>query len=477
MREGKLTLAVVMEILQELFGYGSMISSTFIREVRAEDADTCPTLSIDPQGVLRYNPGFFAEHVNTERKLKEVVLHELLHPVLGDMHRRTSYIANFASDMVINALVGKVLGHCDIMEEMYPDKVPDEEGTIAGLLRPETTILAESLKYESLYKQLWRSWGTTVGYYNPGLRGMQFRERDVDSIEEVREVVEVLMSRYQGPPVLLIGGHGHRVNDAGGRRDPMESSIPVAVDGNFDDISGELKEILADEICDLLSRSAGYGDSLVEMAVETIRANVTLVRKLLEDFSATSEFHSFRRYMKTRKRRRGVFPRQLSRRDAVLLGAGVTPVFYQTARTHLSPEKDGMNVYVDVSGSMWGYLPKILGFLQAVRGFTDGIFQFSNQVVPVTLREMFRCKGKAKISSTGGTDYNCIIEHAVGAQCRKIVVMTDGFADCDVKHKALCLANIEKACVVYSEHHAEDEFWRRNYHRSYDLHELFRGCS
>jgi hypothetical protein len=363
------------------------------------------------------------------------------------------------------------------MKEFYSDTVPDpEKQSISGLLRPETNIRADGRKFARVYGHLWRSWGSTTSYYDSSTQGMRFKGKDVDSIEEVREAMEFLAARYTGPTVMLIGGHGHTRNDTGGRNDPMPSSLPKSGDGSTDEIGGELREILADEISDLLSKSAGYGDNLVEMAIKAIKANATMVRRLLEDFAATSEFNSFTRYMKHVRRRRSIFPRQLSRRDATMMGAGVIPIFYQTPRAHFSPQKDGMNVYIDVSGSMWSALPKVLGLLKASQKYLDGIYQFSNKVVPTTMRELFRCRGKAKISGTGGTDYNCIIDHAISIGARKIVILTDGYADCDVKRKNQCLANIDKACVIYAENHTKDEFWRKHYHRHYDLNELFKGC-
>ena len=472
----KLEASQVIEVLRDLFGYNSNLALGFIREVReVHDPKVCDTLSIDPHGVLRYNPVFFTEHVNTERKLQEVLFHELLHPVLGDMNRRHSYIANVASDIVINVIIGRTLGHNDLMEEMYPDAVLSKMGDIAGLLRPGATVMSEGQKFLNLYHTMW-GWhrrGATTSVYDPRSDGLRFQECEFGSIEEIREVLEILLSNYMGPVVRLIGSHGHTINDMGGQSIPIDPTVGH-IGGTFDEISGDIKDMLADEISETISNSAGYGDTLMEMAVKTIKANVTLVRELLEDFTANSEFNSFVRYFKSRKNRRLVFPKKLSRRDAVMLGAGVTPVFWDSPKTYLNPQKDGISVFVDVSGSQWGELPMIFGFLKAVKGFTEGIYQFSNKISKTDLKDLWTKTG-AKIDTTTGTDYDCIAEYCCDHDLRKVVIITDGYAGMSEENQRKCLVQVTHACVVYSEHHAESEFWKENYSRSYDIHQLFKG--
>jgi hypothetical protein len=474
----ELTLPVVTQVLKDLFGYGSFIGMSFIRRVLAvEDKTKCPTLSIDPHGTLRYNPEFFTEHVNTERKLQEVLFHEMLHPVLGDMHRRNSFIANLASDMVINTIVAKTLGHADLFKEIYKPSIPDDEDGIGGLLRPESAIKGDGKKFAKIYHELWSWWGqgvTTI--YDPHIGGMRMKTEGFHSIEEIREAMEVLLSHYQGPTVLLIGSHGHTVNDTGGRNDPMVPTIPIDAHGNFEDVAGEVKERLADAVVEVLSKQAGYGDDLMDMAIKTIKANVTLVRQLLEDFTAAAEFNSFKSYMKTVKSRRLIFPKRLSRRDAVMVGAGVVPVFWQSPRTFVDPKEEGMNVFLDVSGSEWNSLPMTLGFLRATKGFTEGVYQFSNKIAPTSLSELFKCKGKAKIDTTGGTDYDCIVEYCCEHNLRKVVIITDGWAGLSDENKKRCLSQVSHAVVIYTDNHNQDEFWKKHYHKSYSIHDLFKAC-
>lgn len=473
-----LTLSTVNGVLADIFGYGSVIATGFIRKVEADPSKRTPTLSIDGNGVLRYNPGFFAEHINTENKLKEAIFHELLHPVLGDMHRRFSYIANLSSDMIINVLVAKTLGHCDLMQELYPDQLPDKEDSVGGLLRPGTNVLGDGAKFEGIYNKLWDWWdsSTPSSVYDPSLGGMRMQKHEFESIEEMREIMDILLSHHRGKVVILIGSHGHGVNDMGGQGDPMDSCLPIDGVGGTSEVDGDIKDILADAVGDVLSKQAGHGDSLVDMAVKTIKANVTLVKELLRDFTSSAEFNSFTRYMKTTRMRRQVFPRKITRVDAVMLGAGITPVFWKTDRTELNAKKDGINVFLDVSGSQYAELPMILGFLRSVKNFTDGIYQFSNKVAKTSLKELFTTEGAAKIDTTGGTDYDCIVEYCCEHDLKKVVVITDGYAGLSEENQRKALVQIEKACVIYSEHHTTNEFWRQNYHKDYDIKELFRAC-
>jgi len=480
-----LTLSTVNAVLADMFGYGSAVATGFIRRVEECNEKHNPTLSIDRNGTLRYNQEFFTKYVNTENKLKEAIFHELLHPVLGDMHRRFSYIANLASDMIINVLVTKTLGHGDLFQELYPDTLPGpsklqpgEIDEVGGLLRPNVNVTGEAAKFQGIHNKLW-DWyqdDSPSSVYDPELEGMRMQKHEFESIEEMRTIMDIMLAHKQARPVLLIGGHGHTLNDMGGQGEAMDSSLPVSGAGGSEGIDDDMKSILSDSMVEVMSKQAGYGDDLMDMAIRAIKANVSLVKELLKDFTAAAEFNSFKRYMKTTHSRRQVFPRKIARTDAVLLGAGIVPVFWKTERNVFNPKKDGISVFLDVSGSEWDTLPMTLGFLKAVDNFTDGVYQFSNKVVKTTLKELFGCDGVAKIDTTGGTDYNCIAEYCVQHELRKIVVITDGYAGMSPENQKKVLSQVTHACVIYTDNHTRDEFWRKNYHRDYSIHDLFKAC-
>jgi hypothetical protein len=94
------------------------------------------------------------------------------------------------------------------------------------------------------------------------------------------------------------------------------------------------------------------------------------------------------------------------------------------ARVPETPSK--AHVYLDVSGSMAHVLPHLLGLiLPYVRSGQADIFQFSTIVEPMPLDEL----KIARLRTTGGTDINCVLRHAVEATPRihRALILTDGY--------------------------------------------------
>jgi GNAT superfamily N-acetyltransferase len=112
------------------------------------------------------------------------------------------------------------------------------------------------------------------------------------------------------------------------------------------------------------------------------------------------------------------------RRDAAFLASGMYPVFYQANKTQFEPEQLA-HVYVDVSGSMVEEMPYMFGVLSRSREMiSDPIHEFSERIEDVTFSEFEHgvCR------TTGGTDFSCILQHALDKNFKQIIVFTDGFA-------------------------------------------------
>jgi hypothetical protein len=459
----------VLALLQKRFGMDSFISTSFIQRVRETDEKTAQitTCAVDGNGTLWWNRAFFEKNINTPNKLEELLFHEMLHHVFGDLCRSPDYLHNFAADIVINSVVGRVLGHCDLMKSFYPGKVLP----IEGLLRPESFIRADAKKLKPIYNTVWGFWDHRNKTFYNGNK-VQDMEGGFSSIPELLDVLRILLSRYGGKRAGLLGGHGHQGDQTIGSGGPGEERTDAGGDGT-EELDSEARAQLGGELGDLIanSQAAGHGDTLIDMVVKTIRANATLLTRLLNEFAIDSELSAVKKYMNVRVTKRAVFPRgSMGRRDAVMLGAGVLPLHYSVDRIRQKQQKRGIAIYVDVSGSVFHDLPRICGLIHAMRKEVDAIYEFSNQVYKTTTQRL----GSGKIETTGGTDYDCIVEHAVQNTHRKIIVITDGFAGLSKKNEALALANIEKALVVYTKNHAKSEFWKKHYHRTLPLDKLFR---
>jgi uncharacterized protein with von Willebrand factor type A (vWA) domain len=94
------------------------------------------------------------------------------------------------------------------------------------------------------------------------------------------------------------------------------------------------------------------------------------------------------------------------------------------ARTPDKPSK--AHVYLDVSGSMVQLIPHLLGLILPYVGTGQAdVFQFSTYVEHMPFDEL----RKARLRTSGGTDINCVLVHALNARphIARALILTDGY--------------------------------------------------
>ncbi|RMG13504.1 MAG: VWA domain-containing protein [Planctomycetota bacterium] len=112
-----------------------------------------------------------------------------------------------------------------------------------------------------------------------------------------------------------------------------------------------------------------------------------------------------------------------SRRDLYLLAGGSWPGVFRAP----APEPDARLrrafVYLDVSGSTRAAHASIYALIHGLRDLVhDPIHVFSTTVVELPLRDL----AEGRVPTTGGTSFTCVLQHAVKARARRILIITDG---------------------------------------------------
>ena len=113
----KLDLDTVLTTYREALGSGNLLLLDMIKRVEpTEDG----TLATSADGTLYYCPEWCEQWVTSPTRLRDVLLHEAGHPVMGDFNREFGWLSNFAADAVINAfLFNTSLSPCDLMRAFY----------------------------------------------------------------------------------------------------------------------------------------------------------------------------------------------------------------------------------------------------------------------------------------------------------------------------------------------------------------------
>jgi len=438
-KESEIYLEQILDLLRAQYGYECWIANGFIKEIYAVTPDDdlaseIETLAISAEGTLYYNVKFWEKHVDTPNKVIEVITHELLHKVFGDFSREYNgnrELHNIASDAVINATIYWMLGHADLMTAFYKAGAPE------GILRPNSDAIQRS-KFKNVYDVLYGN----------------YRSQD-PSVADVFAALKTIMPK-KTKKITFIGSHSEKEGE--GKDGPA-----VDVEISADDLSKIAMDMA--KKC----RQAGLNNSLLDSVISILETRTNMRNNLLEQFSINKNINKITNYIKDHRIVSSVFPDNPSRRDIGLLSAGIVPVLWRNRVRDNKKKSQGVAVYVDVSGSMHTVLPKVLSVIASLRKNISKVFQFSNKVSEASLEDT----SKGKIKSTGGTDFDCVIEHAVKNDYSKIVVITDGYAGVNSANEAKCKASIEKACIILiAKSDNRDNFMSKHYGQTYYLDDL-----
>lgn len=379
-----ITLAVVRQTLREALGLDSFTAS-FITAV--EENPDRGTACIDAAGRLEYNPAFVKKNVTCKEDLFSLVFHELLHPMFNHFIYHNGPIENLAADAIINAVISTLYPDLSRNGQLFR-KLYKQRG-IEALLRPLSRLYNSRLErvYGALYEQRANEDKLTTG--------------------ELITTLKILLEPKEAAPVALVGSHVN-TTEGGWPQETLER------------LAGDIKHSASQQ----RSNSAGYSTNLLDMFMESLRTHLAIKRVLLQRFTTHRKVDRFKELFRERKTCTSPVPIYPSKRDLVLIAAGFHPGFFHNQLSTPAKCYKGLAVYLDVSGSVNQYLPKILGILQHLRREITSVFLFSNRVYEIPFGALL----KGNIKTTGGTDFDCIADSILSRNLDKAVIVTDGQA-------------------------------------------------
>ena len=252
-------------------------------------------------------------------------------------------------------------------------------------------------------------------------------------------LLQVLTPPEETVDIALLGSHGEAgVSSADSW--PQETLEGVAID----------LQRVAKRPC---GPNAGNGESLFAMLIETLKTQQGFKRALLERYLTKRKLDRFKQTKRENAEMLSPIPLQPSKRDCVLLAAGMPPLQYHNRRPKARQEERGLAVYLDVSGSVNEHLPKILGLLEKLRDNLETVYLFSTVVTETPFRKLLN----GHIQTTYGTDFNCIAEHLVQKNLDLAVIITDGYSKLSANsRKHLTELGCELLTVLFGDMSRED---------------------
>jgi len=416
------------------------------------------TAAISRHGTFYYCPPFFKQWITTPARLKDICMHEAMHPVIGDMTREYDDMANIGGDAIINAMLFNMgMCECEFQQAFYSsNRAP------LCLLRPYSH---PDPKYVPFYASLYPRTVQNRDKYQAAnplefTNGLRIAAKADEELEMGNIIDWLLGSHYRGeePGDQLIDWDGDPI-------DMDEMSMPGEVQG---DLADNMKQKIEHVDC----MTGGQGSILGDLSLSILKSKRSLQTEVVKGFATNNAMNKLKQYFKSPKVRRSVVPIKVTRSQAMQIAAGRPPLFYQ--RISMKEEaivKAGIDFYLDVSGSVWDSLPQIISLFRKLKNDVRSVLLFSNRVVEIPIDKLL--SGNIRDSTTGGTDFDCVIEDAVKRKSKKILILTDGGADANPHSRRLAKRHIAKAGIVFfGSWRAEKNWISRHYKCSYELEEL-----
>jgi hypothetical protein len=125
------------------------------------------------------------------------------------------------------------------------------------------------------------------------------------------------------------------------------------------------------------------------------------------------------------------------RRELFLMASGHWPLFYSQPVFSQGEEEHRVHFYIDVSASTKRLQPFLYSMALHLGDLIgQPAYLFSNEVSEVSLSDLSR----GLVRTTHGTDFDCVVKHAVENRFAKILLVTDGMAEIEPANKELIRA-------------------------------------
>lgn len=419
------------------------------------------TLAIDGAERLYINEEFWRKEIRSEHDAKFVLLHELMHHILGDtamLRKRAAEkktiiddLEGIATDARINALICGMLppprpsDGTSLLYRMYKPK------STSGLLRPHS-VYSQTDDLYNLYTSL---------YQDPGVKGY----------EDILTALKVILAqKVQKTNIQLLGGHGMGTSKAKTEDGEAETEKVGEEEEGLKDMPKEIKDALIGTLMEgAESKTSGYGNDAFSYFVNLLQTQRGIDRKLLKNYSTTHNINQIRAYFRKKTLSRKPIPISPSKRDLLKIAVtGNWPTMWAAPKRKQTHSEFGVAIYLDVSGSVYEYLPKICRLIVSMKKEITCIYGFSNEVHEHGLN-MLR---KGELKTTGGTDFDCVAEHIEEAGFKKCVIITDGYAGMNNSNAKKMLKQLDKVAIILFEETDNKNNWFSEHFDTFQLDEV-----
>ncbi len=338
---------------------------------------------------LRINPDFVMRHCATREALAMLVMHELLHVMLG--HTRWNGPVDSVHNLAFDALINAQL--C----QAFPE--PRWTGLFRRLYRPD------ALPYAWLRPP--PGWGESSVRWCLQGRALQVHQLLYSSTQlPLTDLIDAILSLCPRVDILLLGGHEPVLG--------QKSTVDPLLQQALDEIGQRYPQPLRGAEATLSCHAIVPKASPDEVRRQFRRALWPLLHEAGVARSPQPETEKVIMPLPSSRDRRAWLGR--------LLG-------WQTLlQTHVRPQArnrgGSVHIYLDVSGSMAHWLPHCYGELLAAReALYPEVHLFSTRVRDIDLQAL----REGQVDTWWGTEIECVARHMLKHDVKHALIITDGW--------------------------------------------------
>lgn len=449
----------------DAFPAGSYAISGWLRLLDFQESREVETAAIRSGGghVILVNPDFVARHAPTPERQVMLVLHELMHLLLGHQLRPTTPLDNLAFYAVINALLCRMLrdrSYWSLFTAYYsanafPEcllRPPADFAPGSPVSLPRGLSGQEFREFRKIYRELYGEYGATysdlrehlrrflaarqhpaglsLSYLDSLRRGKNRRAPEAGRLSQGEDATErrgrarggtrrkyleespsdpVTWAAFSG--VRLLGDH------------PVQERDWADMDFHWLEW---VRGILAEMAKGAKGRGWSRGEMVLAMPPHPARERENAVRIARLIGRVAREGAAPSRRANEDRIRSATAVHALDRKSNILRFLGLQPLLYAweiPVETKSGIEK--VQLYVDVSGSVFEFIPSFYSaVLQCHDLVRPTVCLFSNIVANASWKEL----RAGAVKTSGGTDINCVLAHMRQHRILRAVILTDGYA-------------------------------------------------
>jgi len=368
---------------------------------------------------LWFNRKFVHDYIFTPKCLIFVLMHELMHKIHGDLFKKFN-----SGDISENNILANIAFDLYINRNLYYDYFNNDVNLLGRLYANSSEILLKILAPPECFSKIPLTKLVRISKEEKlkqvqNLLTVSIDNKNVYLTDKILELYSAVW--FDNSSVTNIFNMLLCIkNILFSKNNKLEYIIDKLIGYHNRTNESEWIKWFKDRINKYFSKTGGYSEDVNSFSIVPQEKNITKFYNAVISALSPDCMHPILKEKLLSETGFIPFP---GRKEAFMLSCGWYPLFYPNPIIKRDFNDWRVYVYIDVSGSTQQYWNILYGLILAVKDIIGlPVYGFSNQVFPLTAEDIKH----GIVKTTGGTDFDCIVKHAIENRFKRILVITDG---------------------------------------------------